>query len=424
MQLREKIKRSLPEFLLGPLRHIKGQLGPLPLEDIVLHGYSTTIDGAAKPRLNLIIPTIAPEKAFGGVTTGLDIFLELGKRANSDLRIILDDIGEVPRGNLVANQARNAGVNPNVIQIVPRTTDVPRLDVRERDVFLVYNWWTALNAKQLLKFQTGHFGRAAAPLLYLIQEYEPHFYEFSSTHMLARQAFSPDFPCWGIFNSGELYRYFCAQGHHLEHSITFEPHLNECLKAILKKGPLNKSKRIVIYGRPGISRNCYPAIEKGMREWAARFPEFANWEILSAGTLHRPLRLSATQTIQSLGKLSMEQYGDLLLSAAVGLALMSSPHPSYPPLEMAHFGLLTVTNTYHSKDLAQSHENIISIDNIAPDTIANALAGACRRFESDQQCGWHGKTYRPSFLEDGDFAFLDQLSNAFTRCGAMTPRHI
>src|SRR6202000_3234461 len=104
---------------------------------------------------------------------------------------------------------------------------------------------------------------------------------------------------------------------------------------------------------------------KGVRAWAARYPEFANWEIVSAGLSHRPLPLGSGRMMTSAGKLAMEQYGDLLLPSAAGLSLMSSPHPSYPPLEMAHFGLWTVTNSYTDKNLTQSHENIIAIANIA-----------------------------------------------------------
>ena len=105
----------------------------------------------------------------------------------------------------------------------------------------------------------------------------------------------------------------------------------------------------------------------------------------------------------------MDPYGELLLTSAAGLSLMASPHPSYPPLEMAHFGLWTVTNSYTNKDLTQSHENIISIDSVDPVTIAFALARACGKFEEDPESGWRGKSLRPSFLESGPFGFLDQI---------------
>ena len=410
MRLREKLKRSLPNFILGPLQSLRSQLAKSPLEEIVLHDYAMSAEIGTKPRLTLVIPSIAPEKTFGGIVTGIDIFLEIGKRTNADLRILLDELGPVPAGNVVAKRARNLGMDPQQIEILPRLVEIPQVAVRSSDVFLSYNWWTTLNVQGLVEQQSRHFGLPPKPAMYLIQEYEPFFHPFSSTHMMARQAFGPPLPCWGIFNSGELYAYFCAQGHKMERSFVFEPQLNGSLKGLLDQPPPKKERRLLVYGRPAVARNCYPAVEKGVQAWAVRYPEFSNWEVLSAGLSHRPLALGTTgRVMKSAGKLAMEQYGELLLTSAAGLSLMSSPHPSYPPLEMAHFGMWTVTNTYTGKDLAGSHENIISIDTIAPDTIADALAQACRNFESDPRSGWRGKTHRPSFLETNPFEFLDQL---------------
>ena len=153
---------------------------------------------------------------------------------------------------------------------------------------MVYNWWTALNLDSLLEQQSRHFAQPHKPFLYIIQEYEPHFHPFSSTHMMERQAFDPRLPCWGIFNSGELHSYFLAQGHKLERGYVFEPQLNSSLKAVLARAPQKKAKRLLVYGRPAIARNCYPAVEKGVR-LGQRHPEFANWEIVSAGLAHKPL---------------------------------------------------------------------------------------------------------------------------------------
>ena len=53
------------------------------------------------------------------------------------------------------------------------------------------------------------------------------------------------------------------------------------------------------------------------------------------------------------GKASLDEYADHLNRAAVGVSLMVSPHPSYPPLEMAEAGVLAITNNYGSKDLSR-----------------------------------------------------------------------
>ena len=41
--------------------------------------------------------------------------------------------------------------------------------------------------------------------------------------------------------------------------------------------------------------------------------------------------------------------------SAIGISLMVSPHPSYPPLEMAHLGMLVLTNGFGAKDLSTWH---------------------------------------------------------------------
>jgi hypothetical protein len=57
----------------------------------------------------------------------------------------------------------------------------------------------------------------------------------------------------------------------------------------------------------------------------------------------------------------------------MGISLMVSPHPSYPPLEMSRFGVKTITNTYANKDLSSFNENIVSLDVCNGETIAAKL---------------------------------------------------
>jgi hypothetical protein len=377
---------------------------------MALHDYELCVDSDVRERISLIIPSVNPGDTFGGVATAIDIFLELGRQTGADLRILQDQRGTGVDNSVVKRRAQEIGLNASQIEIVPRTAPVPRIPTRSTDVFISFNWWGTLNLRHLLRKQSEHFGINPRPYLHLIQEYEPLFYPFSSTHMYARLAFENRWPCWGIFNSKELYDYFVAQGHRMERSFVFEPRLSSSLRPFLKGEVPKKVRRILVYGRPYIARNCFPAVENGLRAWVARNPRFSDWEIVSAGMPHPSVQIGAGRVIKSLGKLSMEEYGQLMRTSAVGLSLMSSPHPSYPPLEMAHFGLRTITNKYSNKDLGNSHDNIISIDDIAPDTIAEALEEACRDFEHRPDAGWGSQTRRPSFLEAGQFEFVEDLA--------------
>jgi hypothetical protein len=287
------------------------------------------------------------------------------------------------------------------------------IGVRSDDVFLTFNWWITLNILSVLQFQKKQFNQAEIPLLHLMQEYEPQFYPFSTTHMFARLAFEISWPRWGIFNSGQLYDYFKAQGHHIQRAFVFEPKLSNALRPFLSNRSTH-NKRILIYGRPEIPRNCFSAIVKGLILWAKHYPEYADWEVISVGQQHKSIPLGDGRAMRSVGKLSLEAYAELLQTAGVGLSLMSSPHPSYPPLEMAHFGIMTITNQYANKDLSLSHDNIISIGDIRSETIAGAIAAACKKFGEMPNIGLLGKTHMPSFLAPGPVDCIEGLCTALT----------
>jgi beta-1,2-rhamnosyltransferase WsaF-like protein len=228
--------------------------------------------------------------------------------------------------------------------------------------------------------------------------------------MFARAAFDLKNRVWGVFNSSQLHTYFRAQGHAFEREYVFEPRLSAALKPFIDAGPVAKDKRILVYGRPSIPRNCFPAIIQGLRAWTERYSQFAEWSVTSAGSQHRPVPIGGGRELRSRGKLSLEDYGQMLRTTAVGISLMSSPHPSYPPLEMAHFGVRTLTNRYFCKDLSRAHDNIVSLPDIAPGAIADALAAACAQFEAAPQSGWEGRSHVLGYLEQGAYPFLDRLA--------------
>jgi hypothetical protein len=404
---REIVRRSLPPAVRRALVNVRDQFAEPPFEDTVLHEYRMTPDQDRRPRLSLVMPSIDPAWAFGGVTTAIDIFFELCHRTGAQARIITDGMAD---DAVVARRAAKFGLTPEYLVDVGRPGYSGEIPVRATDIFLTYNWWTTVNIRPLLDGQVQHFGGARLPFIYLLQDYEPSFYEFSSTHMLARMALEQDRPCWGVYNSSQLHDFFVAQGHGQDRDYVFEPKLNASLRPALDAGPTPKSKRILVYGRPTIQRNCFPALEKGLRLWAETHPEFADWDVVSAGITHKPIQLGANRAVRSVGMLPLDGYADLLRTTAVGLSLMSSPHPSYPPLEMAHFGLLTITNRYANKDLSSAHDNFVSIADIDARTIADALAESCRRFEADPDAGWRGRSYIPWYTNSAEWAFLAELS--------------
>lgn len=231
------------------------------------------------------------------------------------------------------------------------------------------------------------------------------FRSMRAAHMIARDAFDLPERLWGIFNSSNLANYFELQGHNAERSFVFEPVISGSLRPYLEQVPTSKrEKRIVIYGRPNVDRNCFPALIRGLKLWAATYPEFSDWEIVSAGTAHKPVDLGDGRTVTSVGKLSLDDYAGMMLTSSVGVSLMASPHPSYPPLEMSHMGMKVVTNGYLCKDLSTFHPNIISTPTVGARPLATAIARACR--EADGPCDAAGN---PVYLRTDPYPIMAVL---------------
>jgi hypothetical protein len=120
-----------------------------------------------------------------------------------------------------------------------------------------------------------------------------------------------------------------------------------------------------------------------LAHWLEADPYAAqHWRIVGVGEDGSNPQLTDWQSMTSLGKLTLSDYRDLLRRAKVGLALMLSPHPSYPPLEMSAFGMRVVTNGFGPKDLSRFGDAIQSVSDLAPNVIAAALRRATEACES------------------------------------------
>ena len=408
--LREMVKRSAPTFLRNAVIDARARMAAPPLEDSVMHDYEISPSKSEIARLTLVIPSLAPDKIFGGISTGVEMFLQIAKRFGAQARILLDSHDKEIDRAFVIKCAEKAGFTNGEVEITPRSGWTPRVDVGRNDLFMAYNWWTALNLRGLLVKQSQSFQIAKKPLLYIVQEYEPSFYPMSSTHLMARSAFETGDETWGIFNSRELHEYFKVQGHRFGREYAFEPRIPGGLRAYLDKGPVNKEKRILIYGRPNVPRNCFSAIVQGLTLWTRTETRFKDWTIVSAGGAHNPISLDDGRKIIAMGKLSIEDYARALRISAVGISLMSSAHPSYPPLEMAHFGIKTLTNGYLCKNLSEAHDNIVSLNAIDPRTLADALTKVCESFENAPDSGWKAASHMPSYVATSDYVYLDAIA--------------
>jgi hypothetical protein len=367
-----------------------------------------------EPRINLLITTINPEEAYGGVSTALKFFKQISQ-SYKNVRLIptfrepsLKGVGTFSEYSLVSLEDETNQPKQIVSIAAPggRT-----LAVGSEDIFVTTFWSTAYLAQRLVLWQSQEFNQPVKPIVYFIQDYEPGFYDWSSQYLLARSTYEYNGPMIAVFNSELLRQYFHRQDYRFDYEYSFEPKMNQVLHNLRPNlDQLKKHKQILVYGRPWVARNAFGLIVAGLRIWRCQFPQASTWEILSAGDLHRDVDLGGGVVMKSLGKLSLENYACTLMESAVGLSLMVSPHPSYPPLEMAHYGMWVLTNNYDNKDISLWHDNIISLKDFTPESIAHNLSILCQRVEADPTSGLHGKSHLQHYLsDDPSFLFLEEI---------------
>lgn len=411
--LRSTLANVAPQPLKDAAVALREWLTPPPVDALVLTNYTVEADPDPKPRLTMTYQFLKKGHDFGGGATGIEVFsqlcLALKARLDIDVRLIVTNAVKDSDPTIFINHAKKAGlhVEPEQIELLPGKDDILR--VRKNEVFFNLIWWNVLNLKRVRDQQAKLFDREPLPIIWLCQDYDPMFYDFSTGHMLARSAFDGCSPLWCVVNSASLAEFITIMGHRLERSFVFEPVISSSLRPYLDRvGTSERKKRLLVYGRANISRNCFSALIRGLRHWAIHYPEYSDWEVVSAGAAHDPIELGDGRKVMSVGKLSLDEYAEMLLTSSAGVSLMASPHPSYPPLEMAHFGLRTVTNSYLCKDLSDFHSNIISIPSIEEEALGGAIAEACARSSEPTLA-----EVNPVYVRTESYPFLGELADMF-----------
>ncbi|MDL2266595.1 hypothetical protein LJC46_01220 [Desulfovibrio sp. OttesenSCG-928-G15] len=329
-----------------------------------------------EPRLNIVLPALASSVAFGGTTSALALTKHLSQHYASCRFVSLFESGVEPEQ---LAHLKEIVAEPEAVFL----GGGGQLACHARDVFLVTYWqgfalWEKLDAERQKK------GLPSLAFYYLIQDYEPLFSGFGEQHALALKTYSMGDKTKAVINSNELASYLRSSGAVFSAEYPFRPSLNEDIAAFLQKTrfqlpPKGGDETIILfYGRPGVPRNCFESGLAALRLFFQRLPKAGRhrFTALSVGLPHDDMQLADGAVLKSLGRLPMEQYIALLLRAHVGLSLMISPHPSYPPLEMALFGLPTVTTDYSVKKLAGTHPLLFTAAWPEPEALCAALQQA------------------------------------------------
>jgi hypothetical protein len=267
---------------------------------------------------------------------------------------------------------------PDVPIVTAAESGLP-LAVGHRDIFLATHWTTAQQLKAVLP-------RMAVPqFFYMLQEFEPAFYAWSSNYARALETYGLDF--WPIFNQSFLADYMLGQpiGRLAdplirERATIFEPAVEERLFYPPENQAEARPKRLLFYARPTNTRNLFGLGVMALRQ-ASAHPAFAGWEFLAIGGRGGvpTMRLAGPHVLWPAEWMDYEGYASSLRQADVLLCPMLSPHTSYPVLEMAASGGLSVTNIFATKTRAALEglsENIIATEPTVEAMTAALIAAA------------------------------------------------
>jgi hypothetical protein len=305
------------------------------------------------PQVVLITDSVSRGSLFGGVATAILLATLVARRLGYRLRVVCRQ--EHPDEKSVQSILALNRVdfrNKISFSFIDASNNLSEVDITDDDVIITTSWWTTASA-------VGGLGTRR--MFYLLQEDERMFYPHDDDHLRCSSLMEMQ-SVKLVVNSELLYRHLEAGGLTAlaERGIWFEPafqHARRDLPLARAKGKRN----FFFYARPHHPRNLFylgleviqACVHRGVLD-----PE--EWDFNFVGADIPDLTIVDGVPVRRHEALPWAKYIELIRSVDLGLSLMYTPHPSYPPLDLAAGGAVVVTNTYANKtDLGRYCENII-----------------------------------------------------------------
>ncbi len=316
-------------------------------------------------KINWFIPALG-HALYGGVNTILRFAARLQNAHGIECKIILynyapEDIPDIERQmasafpTLAPHVLFHAGKSPD---------DVPASDIS------VATYWTSAYRVSKVSNTRAKF--------YMIQDYEPLFYEGGTRYGLVDTTYRLGF--LRLVNTPGLLDWIKTL--HGDDGTAFVPSVDRTVyfpedataatttTTAAASGSGSDAVRIFFYARPMNARNGFILGLEALKRVKARYGERV--EIVCAGEEWSPLTYGAGGVLENLGRLATApEVAALYRSCDIGLVFMFSKHPSYQPFEFMASGCCVVTNENNATKWMLKHgENAM----IAESTVAAVAA--------------------------------------------------
>lgn len=314
------------------------------------------------PRVTILTDSVGASSFYGGVGTALMLGIELANQHGASLRLATRHDPPDP-GVLGSLQAATGVALAGQLEVVHLPVDSNRpLTLGDQDLILTTSWWTT---RATLSSTVPR-----ESVLYLLQEDERMFYPYGDERLLCSETLGePNLKV--VVNTSRLLAHLRLDYPDL-HATSFEPAFpgGEAAEDCERSG----KRKFFFYSRPENARNLFWRGVTAIAEAIERnVLDPAEWDIYFVGRSTPPLSLPRGVRPIVLEGLSWAEYQALVTKMDAALSLMDTPHPSYPPLDMAAAGVAVLTNRHPGKDdLDKLSANILMAD-LRLDSLARGL---------------------------------------------------
>lgn len=322
-----------------------------------------TTPATSIPRLNIVTDSIGSDSLFGGVATALILGILWAERAGLALRIVTRHSPADAAG--LGRLFRSIGIKPAQR---PEFAYIPTgpgdyLEVGDGDVFLTTSWWTTTSVLESIP---------ASRVAYILQEDERAFYPVGGSTLGAQSVMNrPDLTV--VVNTRSLLEALIATG--VSNLTTTASSFEPSFASFLRPGrtlSTDGKRDLFFYARPNNPRNLFDlglaAIDAAVTDGTL---DSSKWRLHFVGRSLPAIILSDGSRPEIHDALGWDEYRDLLGTIDLGISLMASPHPSYPPLDLAASGSVVLTNRWPGKlALSAVSDRLVETDSTADALLA------------------------------------------------------
>lgn len=349
-------------------------------------------------RVNVVTDSISTGSLFGGVGTALILATLLANRLGCNLRLITrtEPARESALDELLGIYGLQLQAESEFV-FSPCHETRRLVDYSDGDLFITTSWWTTAATLGSIP---------AKSVWYLLQEDERMFYPYGDDRRRCESVLQRT-DIKTIVNTRLLFEHLQSHGlAHLEQrGVWFEPAFPATVYSPRPKESSAK-RTLVLYARPNNLRNLFfLGLEVLDTALATGVIDSQMWDVVLMGKDIPEFVFSDGTVPQRRQNMTWAEYAALAGTVDLGLCLMDTPHPSYPPLDLAASGAVVVTNQHSNKKSLQSYSaNIFCVAATCTDLVSALGDGVRLALDTEKrELNFHanglGRDWQHSFAQ-------------------------